>query len=120
MVQLKELTPGSEAAAADADLEYIEWTPLEPVLDVPQLLEKNPRAEALLGQLAAAQTAEVAAERLRDIQQLLHDESLVIPLWRLPLYLVRSRDLQGVGVEPITLYQNVEKWRLTPAEASEK
>ncbi len=119
-VQLKELTAGSEAAAADADLQYVEWTPLEPVLDLPQLLGKNPRAEALLGQLAAARTAEEAAERLRDIQQLLHDESLVIPLWRLPLYLARGRDLQGVGVEPITLYQNVEKWRLTSAEANEK
>ena len=119
-MQLKELASGSAGRAVDADLEYVEWTPLEPVLDLPPLLGKNPRAESLLAQLAAARTTEEVALRLRNIEQLLRDETLVIPLWRLPLYLARSRDLQGVGAEPITLYQNVEQWRLTPAEASEK
>jgi hypothetical protein len=35
----------------------------------------------------------------------------VVPLWQLTDHFAYQRTLTGVGMEPVSLYQNVETWQ---------
>jgi ABC-type transport system substrate-binding protein len=119
-VVLQETSSHEAASTADADLQYVEWMPLEPVVELGRFLEGSPAGENARQQLALARSDADIADGQRAVEQVIHDETLLLPLWRLPVYAAYHHDLQGLGSRPVTLYQNVEQWRLAPPEASQK
>ena len=119
-VVLQETSSHEAASTADADLQYVEWMPLEPVVGLEKFLDGSAAGERALEQLALAHSEAEIVEAQRTVEQVIHDETLLLPLWRLPVYAAYHHDLQGLGSRPVTLYQNVEQWRLAPPEASQR
>ena len=54
-----------------------------------------------------------AREALTDVHQLVHSELPLIPLWQITNHYAHSENLQGITAKPITLYQNIESWRIS-------
>ncbi len=120
-VTLREPTPGTKAnpespnANTDADVFYVEWSPLEPAESLNRLLAASgggPEVADLLAQLSAATSAGQTALKPADAEHSILEQTLLIPLWQLTDYVAYRRDLHGIGRQPITLYQNVEQWHL--------
>jgi hypothetical protein len=124
VVELQAAPPDrAPASAAEADLVYITVQSLEPLVDAPRLLGPGGLAnlpslslEVALHRLSQAETIAAARAILFDVQRLLHDEALVVPLWQLTEYAAtRSRlTLAPVGRAPTGTYQFVDEWRLEP------
>ena len=120
-VVLREPTPGatpkldSSNGGVDADIFYVEWSPLEPAESLNRLLSASgggSETADLLAQLSAATSAGQTARKPADAEHMILEQALLIPLWQLTDYVAYRRDLQGIGRQPITLYQNVEQWQL--------
>jgi len=110
-------TPNSESSSGgtDADIVYVEWSPLEPADSLTRLLAGSgggSEVADLLSRLSAATSAGQTALKPADAEQMILEQTLLIPLWQLTDYAAYRRDLHGVGRQPITLYQNVEQWQL--------
>jgi tetratricopeptide (TPR) repeat protein len=125
-LKLKEMSAGEMAAgSSDADLIYVEWTPLDPLAELPRLIGRQglggDAGSIVERRLRAALVArsDQAAERLRQLEETIRDQTLAIPLWRLNNYAAYQRGLAGVGKRPVTLFQNVERWNLTAAGSNE-
>ena len=125
-VRLEE-HPADDAPAAyeNADLIYVEWTPLDPLAELPRLIgrggiggDAGPIVERLLRNAASGSPAK-QAERMARLQSAVADSTLMIPLWKLNNYLVHRSELTGVGKRPVALYQDVEKWKLTENGANQ-
>ena len=125
-VRLEE-HPADDALAAyeNADLIYVEWTPLDPPAELPRLIgrggiggDAGPIVERLLRNAASGSSAK-QAERMARLQSAIADATLAIPLWKLNNYLVYRHELTGVGNGPVALYQDVAKWKLTDNEAKQ-
>ena len=121
-VQLKEIATNKSSAAAEADLIYVEWTPLEPMVELPRLVgrgglggDAGPLVEQLLHAAIVASPAD-EGQRASELNDAIAGETLVIPLWRLQNYVAYRRELSGLGRHPPTLYRNVERWKLSAAE----
>jgi hypothetical protein len=125
-VRLQEEAANSPPASYDdADLIYVEWTPLDPLDELPRLIgrkgiggDAGPIVERLLHNAAPGGSAK-QGERLSRLNSAISDLTLAIPLWRLDNYLVYRRELTGVGRRLDALYQNVEQWRIATAGAKE-
>jgi ABC-type transport system substrate-binding protein len=56
--------------------------------------------------------------RVRDLTHTLHDylarKAILIPLWQLDTYVAVSPLLQDARFDPITLFREVERWKLVP------
>jgi peptide/nickel transport system substrate-binding protein len=123
-VRLEE-HPADDAPAAyeNADLIYVEWTPLDPLAELPRLIgrggiggDAGPIVERLLRNTPTGSPAK-QSEHVARLQSAIRDATLAIPLWKLNNYLVYRRELTGVGKRPVALYQDVEKWKLTENQA---
>ncbi len=117
-VRLRELAPGA-SFDPDADLTYVEWTPFEPAAELPAILGRDgpggaadPLVEQLAREALFAPTIDRANDSLAALDDAISERLLAIPLWRLGEYLAYHRSLHGVGLRPVTLYQNVEQWQL--------
>jgi hypothetical protein len=125
-IRLQEAAPNDGAITYEqADLIYVEWTPLEPFVELPRLIgrkgiggDAGPIVERLMRDARAAGAANAAGPIAR-LQAAIGDATLVIPLWRLNNYVVYRRELTGVGKRPVTLYQHVEQWKLSAPGAQE-
>jgi hypothetical protein len=125
-VHLEEHSPDDAPAVYEnADLIYVEWTPLDPLTELPRLVGRSgvggdagPIVERLLHGAAGGGSAK-QAERTARLQSAIGDAMLAIPLWKLNNYLVYRRELTGVEKRPVALYQNVENWRLSASEAKQ-
>lgn len=109
--------------ATEADLIYVTVQSVEPLVDAPRLLGTGglvnlpSRSLAVaLHRLNEAETFATARTVLFEIQRVLHDETLVVPLWQLSEYAAsRSRlTLAPAGRAPTGLYQFVNEWRIEP------
>jgi tetratricopeptide (TPR) repeat protein len=113
------------SAYENADLIYVEWTPADPLTELPRWIGRNgiggdagPIIERLLHG-AAGSGAGKPAERTARLQSAVGDAVLAIPLWKLNNYFAYRRELTGIGKRPVVLYQNVEKWKLSTSEAKQ-
>ena len=73
----------------------------------------------VLRQVETATGWNEARQALYDLHRLVHDEVSIVPLWQIAEYFAYQKSLSGVGLQPATLYQNVERWHATvplPAE----
>ena len=117
-VRLRELAPGA-GLDPDADLTYVEWTPIEPAAELPAILGRegpgggaDPLVEQLARDALFAPSTDRANDSLAALDDAISERLLVVPLWRLGEYLAYHRSLHGVGLQPVTLSQNVEQWQM--------
>ncbi len=65
-----------------------------------------------LRRLEEAKNWKEVRDRLLDLHSIAHNELPVLPLWQLVDSYAYRRELQGVGSNIVSLYQNAENWRL--------
>jgi len=130
-VVLKELPPGPiDRVPDDVDLLYAELPIWEPVVDSRALLAADGPARGasaymtlVLRQLRHATDWRAVRPILRRIHRIAHDDVAVVPLWQLLDHYACHVSVQGIaeedGSRPVSLYENVEQWKLKIApEAS--
>ena len=105
----------------DVDLFYAELAVWEPAVDVERIFGQeglcryaSPHMLQALARLRTIREWNEIALQLRRIHRLVDLQCSILPLWQLVDYWAGARTLEGVGTRPLTLYQNVERWRLTP------
>jgi ABC-type transport system substrate-binding protein len=120
-VELVELPPGSSwPEPATADLVYASVAMWEPSIDLSRVLGPAGLARSqdqLLGQalrrLEAARNWREVRSALFELHRIAHNELPVIPLYQLfDAYAYRADLLQGVGENNVSLYQQVDQWRV--------
>ena len=118
-VELRTWTPESQSAE-EVDLVYTVVTAPEPLIDAERLFGAGgiiPTAERTLAgplrQLADAATFAEARTALFEIQRVVHEQTLVLPLWQLNEYAVRRMRVTMSSTPPLSLYQFVAQWRAT-------
>jgi hypothetical protein len=101
-----------------ADLVYTSAAVWEPVIDARRLLGPEGLAgseDQLVGlglrRLEEAKNWKEVRDRLLDLHSIAHHELPVLPLWQLVDSYAYRRELQGVGSNIVSLYQNAENWR---------
>jgi ABC-type transport system substrate-binding protein len=119
-VVLEELPPGETGWNREYDVLYVEALVSEPLVEArvflgPQgLAAGNPYLNPLLDELDRSANWSEARAVLHRIHQLVHDDASVIPLWQLPEFYVHHRSLELSAAQPVSLFQDVEQWRLVP------
>lgn len=117
--ELRKLSPG-EARPSDLDWDFwlIDATVQEPILDIYHmfsalgLVKPSIYIEQALEELSHASRWSDARELLSGIHELVHNELPVIPLWQITNHYAFRRNLQGLSDSAVTLYQDIESWRL--------
>lgn len=109
------------AAAQQCDFIYAELLITEPIIDASRLFgpegiypATNPHLRLGIRQLEQATTWNQAGQRLRELHRVLHEDLTLLPLWQLPEHFAVRKNLQGISAAPISLYQDIEKWRVAP------
>lgn len=119
-VQLVELPTGVSRPTDDScDLVYSVVALWEPITDARRVLGPDGLAESedqLVGlglrRLEQARNWKEVRERLLDLHSIVHHELPVIPLWQLVDSYAYRTSVYGLGADIVTLYQNVDDWRL--------
>jgi hypothetical protein len=105
------------------DLTYVVVSSTEPLVDAQSFLQpaglvnlESLALQTTLRRLAAAETFAQARTALFELQRILHEEALIVPLWQLSEFAAaRSRLTLGpANRAPTGLYQFVDQWRLEP------
>jgi len=111
-------------ANAKYDLLYVEACLAEPLVDAGRLLGPGGLAAAesnfiqlCLRQIDAASNWQQARDHFQQLHRLLNEDVTVIPLWQMYDHFAYRRGVQGIGRQPVSLYQNIEHWRLSPQTA---
>lgn len=120
-VVLVELPTGvSRPARGECDLVYTIVALWEPITDARRVLGPDGLAassDQLVGlglrRLETARNWREVRERLFDLHHIAHHELPVIPLWQLVDSYAYRRELNGLGSNIVSLYQNLDRWRLT-------
>lgn len=124
------VTPPDAIRASDVgvDLLYVEACVQESLVDIPLLLghcvpeeHQSRYMRAALRRLNEATNWTQVRERFWTVHRLAFDETTVIPLWQMRDYFARSAEFGGVSRQPMTLYQDVERWSavsLTPRKGN--
>ncbi|MCA9212143.1 MAG: hypothetical protein KDB27_03685 [Planctomycetales bacterium] len=121
-VETLVLSPGQgKPESGDWHFLYADLHISEPLTDATNLLASSgfvrcgsPYLNLALRQLNAADNWNLAGTRLQAIHQICFDDVSVIPLWQLSDYFAHGPKIDGIGTQPVTLYQNVENWRVIP------
>ncbi|MGE0608642.1 MAG: ABC transporter substrate-binding protein [Pirellulales bacterium] len=103
------------------DFLYVELSPWEPVTDARKLFGPeglfgggSPYLNQALRQLDETSGWKGARERLLEIHRLIYEDSLVLPLWQITDHFVYHKSVANIGQQPVTLYQNIEQWKIAP------
>jgi ABC-type transport system substrate-binding protein len=108
------------AGEVDYDLRYAELAVWEPVADARALLGPgglagelcSPYLAAALRELGEASNWKDVRAKLAEIHDIAHHDLPLIPLWQTVNFFAYRAGVQGIGAAPITLYQNVDQWRV--------
>jgi hypothetical protein len=114
-----ELT-GPESRA-QCDFVYAELLIAEPVVDVVRMLgpaglypATNPHVGQGVRHVEQATTWNQAGKELKQLHRVLHEDVTLLPLWQTPEHFAVQKNLQGISAAPVSLYQDIEQWRVTP------
>ena len=117
-VKLVEFRGDAPAADLKYDLLYAELAMWEPILDARRLLGRHglaghtsPLVSLALDQLAQSENWTQARAQLNEIHRIAHYDLPVVPLWQTANYFAYRKSIDGVGENPVTLYQNLPAWR---------
>lgn len=121
-LELKELPPGvSFPPPEEYDFLYAELTLSDPIVDLRRVLEADgplgkvsPYVSLALRQLDQAADWKSARDQLLRLHELLAEELPLLPLWQLVDHYAYREGLAQVGTRPVSLFQNVERWQVTP------
>lgn len=119
-VELVELPTGVTRPTDDScDLVYTVVAVWEPVTDARRVLGPEGLAGSFdqnvgsgLRRLERAKNWRELRERLFALHDIAHTVLPVIPLWQLVDYYAYRTDLGGMGSDVVSLYQNIDRWRL--------
>jgi len=120
-VKLFEFTADELLAGnVDYDLRYAELAVWEPVTDARALLGPggltgelcSPYLAAALRELGKATNWRDVRAKLSEIHDIAYHDLPLIPLWQTVNFFAYREGVQGIGASPITLYQNVDQWRV--------
>jgi ABC-type transport system substrate-binding protein len=125
--KLRELPAGQTLMPDDKyDLLYLELAMQEPLVDLGRAFgpegiatAKEPYVGLTLRQLDQAETWKDARERLHELHRQLYEDVTVLPLWQMVDHFVYRKGLRGVSGRPIYLYQNIDRWRVSPPVPNE-
>ena len=120
-VELVVIPPGKSVPDTDWHFTYADLRIAEPLTDASRLLSSSgfakcssPYLNLALRQLRAADNWNDAGTRLRAVHQICYDDVSILPLWQLADYYAHGPTVDGIGTQPVSLYQNVEQWRVIP------
>lgn len=119
-IELVELPTGvSRPTDNSCDLVYSMVALWEPITDARRVLGPEGLAgskDQLVGlglrRLERARRWDEVRERLLDLHSIVHHELPVIPLWQMVDSYAYRTSVYGLGTDIVTLYQNVDDWRL--------
>ncbi len=111
----------TDPAKEGVDLLYVEVQVAEPLIDIPRMFatyvpnrHQTQYFQLALRQLGESRNWQEVRERFWSLHRLCHDDLLIIPLFQLQDHFVYRRSLGGIGYQPMTLFQQVERWDLAP------
>jgi len=119
--EIVPLPPGKTwPEESTADIVYVAAAVWEPTIDARRILGPDGLAKSkdqLIGlglrRLEGANNWRDVRERLNELHSITSHELPIIPLWQLVDSFAYRRELTGIGHDIISLYQNVERWRLS-------
>lgn len=127
-VRLTEFTADElEQGKVDCDLRYAELAVWEPVVDAREILGPSglttdsggPYLAAALRQLDEASNWQDVRTRLAEIHDIAHHDLPVIPLWQTVNYFACRTEVQGIGDNPVALYQDVDHWTISDSASTD-
>ncbi len=121
---LKELAAGQTRPTDEEwDFLYLDYLMGEPLVDARRLLASDgfaacssPHLNLAIRQLDDVISWNDAGRRLRAIHQISYDDMSIVPLWQLNDHLARHKLVDGSVAQPVTTYQDIEAWKVVPAE----
>jgi peptide/nickel transport system substrate-binding protein len=120
-IKLVEFTADELLAdKVDYDLRYAELAVWEPVTDARALFGPGGLAGALASPYLTATLRELddatnwkdVRAKLSEIHDVAHHDLPLVPLWQTVNYFAYRTAVRGIGESPISLYQNVDRWRI--------
>tara|TARA_R110002049_G_scaffold2750_10_gene22438 strand:- start:77253 stop:79556 length:2304 start_codon:yes stop_codon:yes gene_type:complete len=119
-VELVELPVGRTfPEEGTADIVYSSVAVWEPIIDARRLLGPQGLAgstDQLVGlglrRIEEAKNWKEVRDRLIDLHGIAHHELPVLPLWQLVESYAYRKEILGIGRGIVSLYQDVDKWRL--------
>jgi ABC-type transport system substrate-binding protein len=110
------------------DLRYAELAVWEPVVDARQLLGPNGLVgevtsaymNAALRELDAAMNWKDVRAKLAEIHDIAYHDLPFVPLWQTENYFAYRSSVEGIGRSPVSLYQNIDQWRIVPRRAADR
>ena len=120
-IRLKEFSAEELLAGrVDCDLRYAELAVWEPVADARLILgpgglagePRSPYVDTALARLDQATNWNDVRTRLNELHEIVHHELPIIPLWQTANFFAYRASINGMGESPMTLYQNIDQWRL--------
>ncbi len=120
-VEIVTMEPGqSMPDEGTADLVYVVAAVWEPTIDARRVLGPDGLARSkdqLVGlglrSVEAANNWRDVRERLNELHRIVNHELPILPLWQVVDSFAYRRAVTGVGRDIVSLYQNVERWRLS-------
>jgi len=108
------------AGKVDYDLRYAELAVWEPVADARALFGPgglagalaSPYLTATLRELDEATNWKDVRAKLAEIHDVAHHDLPLVPLWQTMNFFAYRTAVHGIGESPISLYQNVDRWRV--------
>ncbi len=118
--ELRELPPGASVdVTGESDLVYMQVAMWEPLTDARRLLAPtgiaaggNEYVGLALQRLDGARNWREARTRLHELHRIVAEQVAIIPLWQTVNFLAHRKRLQGLGLRPLVLYEDVEQWHL--------
>jgi hypothetical protein len=119
-IEIVQLSPGKTwPEEGTADIVYVAAAVWEPTIDARRILGPDGLARSkdqLIGlglrQLEGANNWRDVRDRLNELHSIASHELPIIPLWQIVDSFAYRRELTGIGTDIVSLYQNVERWRL--------
>ncbi|MCA9133538.1 MAG: hypothetical protein KDA45_10305, partial [Planctomycetales bacterium] len=112
-------------ATAGCDLLYVTTTLWEPATDIERLLgdggvaaSDNPFIVQSLEQLRVARNWREVRTALQDLHQLIDYHLPLLPLWQIADRFAVRGSVEGVGEQPVSLYQDIDAWRVKVGSGS--
>lgn len=71
----------------------------------------SPLIEVALDELARSENWNQARAQLGEIHRIAHYDLPLLPLWQTTNAFAHRKSIDGIGVHPVSLYQNLPAWR---------